>query len=92
MMRDKDKARGLFAIYMDGRTEEAARGGLRVVHCADPGCLATTYWLEGDRRGEKQARRWISDHRAHYGCHCKNCREDDCRCDRRSCTRRRAKR
>lgn len=60
-----DKKNDLIEMHWVGRTEEAMVAGLRIAACETPGCKAEDYWLDGDRRDEKRARRWAAKHRRH---------------------------
>ncbi|QQM45174.1 hypothetical protein [Streptomyces liliifuscus] len=56
-----DAIRALWA----GRTAEAEAAGLRSVACAEVGCQATDYCLEGDISDQRRATRWASNHKQH---------------------------
>lgn len=49
----------------DGRRDQATAAGLRTVACTVPGCKAEDYWMEGDTREEKRARKWTANHKSH---------------------------
>lgn len=55
----------LIRAHHAGREATARAAGLRSVACTVPGCLAEDYWVDGDRRDEKRARKWITNHKKH---------------------------
>jgi hypothetical protein len=39
--------------------------GLQAVACTTPGCQARDFWQEGDKRRERDARKYIGNHKKH---------------------------